>query len=102
MSGTAFEYGYLSQERAILEFYRDELIRLKITPQRGGVALQHCAWMVEQALTFNVTTKMNRWIGFIQGVFWQQGIYTIDQMRQHVIDATPPTDDASRLQHSRE
>ena len=27
--------------------------------------------------------KANRWLGFIQGVLWTRGIYTIDDMREH-------------------
>jgi NAD-specific glutamate dehydrogenase len=27
--------------------------------------------------------KFNRWLGFGQGVFWSQGTYTLDQMRDH-------------------
>lgn len=27
--------------------------------------------------------KFNRWLGFVQGVFWLHGDYTLDQMRDH-------------------
>lgn len=27
--------------------------------------------------------KANRWLGFLQGVFWMQGTYTLNQMRDH-------------------
>ena len=78
----------MTQEIRILKFYRSEFLRLKITPKRGGVALQHAAWMIEESLAMFVQAedicKINRWIGFVQGVLWQQGIFTIDQMREHV------------------
>jgi hypothetical protein len=28
--------------------------------------------------------KINRWVGFVQGVLWKEGLFTIDQMREHV------------------
>ena len=27
--------------------------------------------------------KANRWLGFVQGVFWSEGLNTIDEMREH-------------------
>jgi len=27
--------------------------------------------------------KVNRWLGFVQGVLWLHGDYTLDQMREH-------------------
>lgn len=27
--------------------------------------------------------KANRWLGFVQGWFWEREIYTIDEMRDH-------------------
>lgn len=27
--------------------------------------------------------KFNRWLGFMQAVFWVQGTYTLDEMREH-------------------
>lgn len=87
-------------EANLLKFYRSEFVRLGIKAQRGGVSLQHAAWMVEESLgtlelsqkwetlfTQEDLTKVNRWIGFIQGVFWKEGIYTINDLRAHVIEA---------------
>jgi hypothetical protein len=51
--------------------------------QRGF--LEHVEWMTHEALGFikeGRLDKANRWLGFIQGVLWSQGIRTIDQMRQ--------------------
>ena|SRR5271154_322649 len=86
-------------ENTILEFYQSEFKRINVKPQRGGVALQHAAWMVEECLIFGNPkdfllvdlAKVNRWIGFIQGVLWKEGIYTIDQLRQHVVNAKEVT-----------
>lgn len=32
--------------------------------------------------------KAHRWLGFVQGVLWTQGIYTIDELRAHVSGKT--------------
>jgi len=85
-------------EKRIIEFYHEEFERLKIKPMRGGVALQHCAWMIEECFKMlfeahntsvesETLTKINRWVGFVQGVLWKEGIYTIDQLREHVTTA---------------
>lgn len=34
--------------------------------------------------------KANRWLGFMQGVFWLNGTYTLDQMRDHNRTTPPP------------
>jgi len=80
----------MTPESKILDFYRSEFVRLKVKPQRSGVALQHAAWMIEECLVMKFPDdmyKINRWIGFVQGVLWKEGIYTIDQMREHVTTA---------------
>lgn len=33
--------------------------------------------------------KANRWIGFIQGVLWSWGVFTIGDLRQHIGGKTP-------------
>jgi hypothetical protein len=27
--------------------------------------------------------KLNRWLGFVQGVLWVEGVYTLSEMRRH-------------------
>lgn len=27
--------------------------------------------------------KAMRWLGFIQGVFWAEGVYTLDELKEH-------------------
>ena len=51
-------------------------------PPRSAV-YPHLVWMCEQtkvAASENME-KACRWLGFIQGVLWSQGIYSIDEMR---------------------
>lgn len=56
------------------------------TPRK---AIAHCAGMLEKVEAFinegtpEAWDKANRWLGFLQGVFWTQGTYTLDQMRDH-------------------
>lgn len=61
----------------------------------GIEQFQHAAWMVDEMLSYIRGTKaehydgdkVNRWIGFIQGVLWMYGVYTVDDLRQHTIQA---------------
>jgi hypothetical protein len=52
--------------------------------------LNHICWMCAEAQRFdeNKLDKINRWLGFIQGTLWTSGLFTIDDMREHVIEAS--------------
>lgn len=42
--------------------------------------------MIERMLTWDLSENMdkaNRWLGFIQGVLWTTGLYSIEEMRDH-------------------
>lgn len=44
----------------------------------------HILWMCDQVDKFieeGRNDKLNRWIGFMQGVMWMTGLATIDEMR---------------------
>ncbi len=46
----------------------------------------HAKWMldsIEEFVAEDELDKANRWLGFIQGVFYSFGTYTINQMRDH-------------------
>jgi len=56
--------------------------------------LSHCRWMCQEMLRLlneeddvgqyqAILEKGMRWLGFIQGVLWIEGYYTIDEMREH-------------------
>lgn len=48
--------------------------------------LGHAAWMCSQIKIFvdeGDLDKANRWLGFVQGVLWTQGFYSIFEMRDH-------------------
>lgn len=48
---------------------------------------QHAHWMCLEIPslieTDNGFEKANRWLGFVQGVLWAAGVYSIDAMRDH-------------------
>ncbi len=47
--------------------------------------LEHVAWMCGEVKRFAqdpmTLDKAERWLGFIQGVLWGAGVYSIDEMR---------------------
>lgn len=56
-------------------------------------AMRHTMWMCEQTLDFIRDLQFEkacRWLGFIQGIFWACGHYTIDEMRAHSTEPTDP------------
>lgn len=74
------------------------------TPRK---AVAHCAGMLEKIEVFvkegtpESWDKANRWLGFLQGVFWVQGIYTLNQMRDLNRDEAPAplAEDTRLLEH---
>jgi len=80
------------QIKEVVGLYRDKVNGLSI--QHDG-ALQHVLWMCDkidemideiESISECVRkdfSKINRWLGFIQGVLYTCNIYTIDQMREH-------------------
>jgi len=46
----------------------------------------HCKWMLTQIPPFlndYEDEKVMRWLGFVQGVFWSQNMFGINDMRNH-------------------
>ena len=57
------------------------------SPERED-QLQHARWMLNEMETgyragLFSEGKINRWLGFVQGIFWACGVYSIDTMREH-------------------
>jgi hypothetical protein len=49
-------------------------------------ACSHARWMCQQAIAYvkaGEDAKADRWLGFIQGVLWMRGLYSIEQMKEH-------------------
>ena len=51
------------------------------------VRLDHIRWMLNEMSNIEELDKLNRWLGFVQGALWCGGVYTIDEMREHVREA---------------
>lgn len=90
---------------AVMEEYRMTLMNLgydekdtdayKRCPKKALYQASACCnqvikWTIEIRNSFapvedkqKLWDKMNRWIGFIQGVLWVEGIYLIDEMGGH-------------------
>jgi hypothetical protein len=75
----------------VANLYLKELVGLGEKPKHNLTAanpnkLQHAGWMCQQILLFveeNSHYKACRWLGFVQGILWLEGIYTVDEMREH-------------------
>lgn len=86
------------QTRAVLLAYQDRLsfwepkryAHKSVRPTEMQ-QLQHTRWMVEELLSQDDLPfdKVNRWLGFIQGVLWSRGKYSIDDMRHHNMGVKP-------------
>lgn len=80
---------------AISDMY-DARVAQMIDPQRidgsrrafgfpEGVA--HLRWMFAEMRTMEDVGKLNRWLGFAQGVLFGAGVFSIDELRGHVTRA---------------
>jgi hypothetical protein len=80
--------------------YYAELVQHGVTPIKmdenkyvGSEVLQrenHVAWaclQVKQFVAMEQLVVAQQWIGFIQGALWDMGWFTIEEMRQHDIEA---------------
>jgi hypothetical protein len=58
-----------------------------ITPHSTAtVKLEHTAWMCQKIVDYvggDFREKASRWLGFVQCMLWDQGIYSVDELRQH-------------------
>lgn len=57
-------------------------------PVSTVLSASHVRWMCDEVDHMydreGETEKVQRWLGFIQGVMWATGLYTIDELRGHV------------------
>ncbi len=73
----------------VLKLYETKLtgVGIKAINRVDGVGfLDHVCFMTIEAQEFvnnGRIGKANRWLGFIQGVLWAKGIYTVDKMKDH-------------------
>ncbi|OGD57303.1 hypothetical protein A2V71_00510 [Candidatus Berkelbacteria bacterium RBG_13_40_8] len=55
-----------------------------IDPCFPDICLVHCHGMLDKMLEFleqGRIDKVNRWLGFIQGVLWRSGLFTLDDLK---------------------
>jgi hypothetical protein len=55
-------------------------------PTYKPAALKHCAYMCQRIVEFadeRRTEKAFRWLGFVQGVLWMCGEFTITELKGH-------------------
>jgi hypothetical protein len=65
----------------VIEIYERKLAGVFVTE-----ALAHVRTMLPRVKNFVTEGRLDkafRWLGFIQGVLWAQGIYSIDEMKTH-------------------
>lgn len=70
----------------LLTIYREKFKEIPIMPQDTLVKLKHALEMIDKMEAFHTEgqiEKFNRWLGFVQGVFWMTGVYTLDEMKTH-------------------
>lgn len=80
------------QMKIAIQKYRELLYRVsptrfpqteRITPEKRVPMLEHLVWMLDQTLEHYAAGKVEkamRWWGFIQGVLWSCGLYTIEEL----------------------
>lgn len=69
----------LDEAKAVARRYREE--RGSEGGHRMGHAMDMCARL--QEFGPDQERKAMRWLGFIQGVLWCEGAYTIEEMKGH-------------------
>lgn len=64
-----------------------------LDPRNKEKVLLHTMWMCKQGTAFvdeGDVEKAMRWLGFVQGMLFYTGHYTIDEMRAHSASPTEP------------
>lgn len=80
--------------KRVLDLYDSRLAKMDLEPHCSdgncGSALKglaHVRWMCQEIRVMidrgESEDKINRWFGFIQGVLYADGIYSINEMRDH-------------------
>ncbi len=80
---------------SVVEFYRSFFKRTGIIAADcdedsfmvdSVACLQHCHGMLDKIKTFVEEGRLEkafRWLGFIQGVLWIQGMFTLKDLKEH-------------------
>ncbi len=81
----------VAEYRSTLENFPNQQHHLDCDEALAGIpasmdAFGHAKWMLDKIEEFVAEDKLdkaNRWLGFVQGIFYALGLYTINQMRDH-------------------
>jgi hypothetical protein len=80
-------------ERTLTEKgYKPIQADLAVSHQATDVRLNHCLWAVGQVREFlkdGRREKAMRWLGFLQGALWSEGLFSISSLADH--NRPPPT-----------
>jgi len=71
---------------SILEMYGKNLEHYYGSPAFDSKKIAHMQSMVPKAIAFfkeGRREKGFRWLGFLQGVLWAEGIYSIEELKNH-------------------
>lgn len=72
--------GFIKQECSLSDDLTNE-------SSKSTLSMNHIRWMINEIPRMiddpNKKEKANRWIGFIQGILWINGYYSINDMRGH-------------------
>ncbi len=74
-------YCLVLKERGVNE---QEFLGSEVSPSKAQT-LAHAFGMLnrmEELLEKEEIDKFNRWLGFIQGIFWNNGMYSIAELRE--------------------
>ena len=71
------------------ESNRADLGRSNLTTREK---MQHIVAMLQSILIEKDSDKMNRWLGFVQGVLWAYDYCSIDDLRKHIISCNIQSD----------
>ncbi len=79
----------------VIEIYRQKFIEMDVGKveyphddllEPTEIGLDHCHGMLDRMVEFVREGRMEktfRWLGFIQGVLWSTGIYTLSELMNH-------------------
>jgi len=70
-------------DKLLREYYK-YLGDLDVETRERGTPLQHVKWMLLFAESIDDNIRKNRWLGFVQGVLFMSGVFSIDECRCHV------------------
>ena len=69
------------------ELLKNDGYEIKHREKNGDGDMNHIRWMINEIPKLiddpYKIEKANRWLGFIQGVLWNKGYFTIEEMKGH-------------------